>query len=97
MSHTIRKVNLGNSALVEVTIVDYVQGGESFTLSELGLTGALVSAFFLTSPGSLITPVLSGAKVILNNSALAFIFNIGQEIASQVGLNYTFFAIVHGT
>jgi hypothetical protein len=98
MSHSLRTINLGNSALVEVTIIDYVQGGESFTLAELGLTGGVVSALFLTPPNSAYVPVLSGGKVILNRSTNSgFTWQIGTEQPSQAGVNFTFVAIIHGT
>lgn len=93
MSHTLRKVNLGNTALVEASIIDYVAGGESFTLTELGLTGALVSVLFLApalSPDLPLTPVLVANKVQLQ-------YRPGIEIPATTALNYTFVAIVHGT
>lgn len=95
MSHSLQKVNVGNNALVVVKILNYVQGGESFTLVELGLTGSLVDVIFLMSQDqTTITPMLVGSKVLLgaptSNTAWG-------EIASQVGINYIFVAIVQGT
>jgi len=67
MSHTIRKLNLGNTALAEIVIVDYIHGGETFTLAEFGLTGTLQSALFLKpyNANQSIIPELSGGKVLL--------------------------------
>lgn len=99
MSHTLRKVNLGNSALVEVTIVDYVQGGEAFTLAELGLTGSVTGIVFLTQPNSLYVPSLVSGKVVLNFSTTApvLMWSVGTEQPTQTGVNFTFVAIVNGT
>lgn len=96
MSHTIRKINIGNSALVESTIVDYVQGGENYTLAELGITGPIALAIFLSQASfvgdraSTIKPRLLGGNIILDVSPAI-------ELPSTVGLNYTLVAIVHGT
>lgn len=100
MSHTLRKVNLGNSALVEVTIVDYPHGGEAFTLAELGLAGALQSVVFLKSYNAnpQVNPQLVGGKVLLNSQEFfsqAMFDNL--ELPTTVGLNFTFVALVHGT
>ena len=94
MSHTIRKINLGNSALVEIVINDYVQGGEAFTLVELGLTGAIQSAIFLKSYNANpnIVPELSGGKVLLFGNELPALH---PELPSTVGLNFPFVALVH--
>ena len=95
MSHTIRKINIGNSALAESTIIDYVQGGEPYTLAELGIVGPITLSFFLAQStwignlASLIKPRLVGANIILE-------INPSVELPSTVGLNYTFLAIVHG-
>lgn len=95
MSHTIRKINLGNTAFAEIVIVDYVQGGEVFTLAELGLTGALQSAVFLKAfNAQQIVPELSGGKVLLFASELPALH---PELPSTVGLNFLFVAVVHGT
>lgn len=91
MSHTIRKINLSNSALVESTIVDYNAGGEAYTLAELGLTGALVSVAFLAiigQPGFI--PILQGGTVVIQARP-------GVEIQPTIGLNFSFVAIVHAT
>lgn len=99
MSHTLRKVNLGNTALAEVVIIDYATGGEAFTLVELGLTGALQSVLFLktynASPN--INPALVGGKVVLLGAETTDPHSINPEIAPTVGLNFPFVAIVHGT
>jgi hypothetical protein len=96
MSHTIRKINLGNTALVESTIIDYVAGGEAYTLAELGLSGGINFIYFLeqatfdASLVNLIVPRLFNNKIILENAPAV-------EIPSTTGLNLTFVAIVHGT
>jgi hypothetical protein len=90
MSHTLRKVNLGNSALVQATIVDYATGGETFTLAELGLVGSLVSVTFLEIVGNHpLTPILQGGKVVLLQGATT-------ELAPTVGVNFPLVAIVIG-
>ncbi len=94
MSHTLRKVNLGNSALAETTIIDYVQGGEPYTLAELGLTGGLVNVRQIESrsfDGSLPNYVVSlvGNKIRLENAP-------GIELPTTPGLNFTFYALVQG-
>jgi hypothetical protein len=92
MSHSLRKTNIGNSAIVEATIIDYVTGGEPFTLAELGLSGSLLSVAFLYVQGQNgLYPVLQGGKVVVNISQYE------SEIASTVGLNLLLIAIVHGT
>lgn len=95
MSHNIRKVNFRNSALLDSTIIDYVQGGEPYTLAELGIVGPIALTVLL-APSSwsgefnnTVKPRLVGANVILENGP-------GLELPSTVGLNYTFVAIVHG-
>lgn len=94
MSHTLRKANLGNSALVDCVINDYVQGGESFTLAELGLTGGIAAVFFIPVLGSdpSLFLVLTGGKLVLKSTFPTF-----SEIPSTPGVNYPFVAIVHGT
>lgn len=96
MSHTLRTVNLSNSVLAESVIIDYVQGGETYTLAELGIVTALQSIFFLLPATYFddgtrnIIPRLSGGKIILE-------IGPGIEIASRVGINFKFAAVVHGT
>lgn len=94
MSHSTRKVNLGNTCLAEVTIIDYVLGGESFTLAEFGLTGALVGVVFLSPswPKQNLSATFSGGKVFLQ-----YPLELGTELPSTTGINFTFVAIVHGT
>lgn len=95
MSHTNRRTNIGNSALVESNIIDYTAGGEAYTLAELGITGPITGAFFLSQDTwigdikGIIRPRLVGANIILE---------VGPsiELPSTIGLNYTFIAIVHG-
>jgi hypothetical protein len=100
MAHTLRKVNLGNSALAQVVITDYVQGGEAFTLAEFGLTGPLTGVDFLAIIGqnSNITPVFvtpNLVKLLLPSPAIAA--TLGPEQSTTSGLNYKFIAIVTGT
>src|SRR5258708_39265596 len=99
MSHTLRKINLGNSALAEIVIIDYPVGGEQFTLAELGLTGALQSVLFLKTYNANpnINPVLVGGKVVLLGAETTDPHSINPEIAPTVGLNFPFVAVVHGT
>ncbi len=99
MSHTLRKINLGNTAFAEVVIVDYVAGGEAFTLAELGLTGALQSCLFLKTYNANpnINPVLVGGKVVLKVAETSDPSAINPEIPPTVGLNFPFVALVHGT
>lgn len=92
MSHTLSKVNVGNNALVVVKIVDYVQGGEAFTLAELGLNGGLVNVLFISNTNPTITPKVVGGKVLLWNQG-----DLMPDMISTVGLNYVFAAIVQGT
>jgi hypothetical protein len=97
MSHTLRKANLGNSALAQVVITDYVSGGEAFTLAELGLVGSLVGVDFINLVGQgNLTPVFVAPNLVklLQPSATAL---PGPEQPSTVGLNFKFVAIVNGT
>lgn len=94
MSHTLRKVTFNNTAFADTTIVDYVQGGEPYTLAELGLTGGVSFVFFLSenswSANSQIHPRFDGInKVILEDAP-------GHELASTVGLNLRLVGIIHG-
>jgi hypothetical protein len=93
MSHTLRKVNLGNTALAEITIVDYSQGGESFTLGEFGLANGLVGVIILSVQGSTLTPVFVAPNLI----KLLLPITPDQEQPTTIGLNFTFVAIVNGT
>lgn len=95
MSHTIRKINIGNSALVESTIVDYLRGGEPYTLLELGITGPLTLAVFLT-PSSWVGDLASNLRPRLLGGNVILDFAPGAELPNTVGLNFTFVAIVHG-
>ncbi len=98
MSHSLSKVNIGNNAVVICKIINYVAGGESFTLVELGLT-ALVDVLFILSQDQQalsmpITPRLVGSVVQLGtptgNSAWG-------EIPTTSNLNFVFVAVVQGT
>lgn len=93
MSHTLRKVNLGNTALADIVITDYVQGGESFTLAELGLVTG-VSRIFLFEPiGGIGTwrPVVVGNLIKLMDPPNTY------EAPSTVGINFPIVAMVTGT
>jgi len=96
MSHTLRKINLGNTALAEVIIVDYAAGGEAFTLAELGLTGGVQSIVFLKTydANPNIQPRLVGNKVQLLD--LTQPDGTMPEITPQVGINFPLVALVHG-
>lgn len=94
MSHTVRTQKLGstNAVLVICMISSYVagQGGESFTLAELGLTTGIAAIFLLpNSQVSGFTPVLNGFQVLLES-------NGAGEIPSNAALNYTFGALIDG-
>lgn len=92
MSHTLRKVNLGNTALADIVIVNYAQGGESFTLAELGLTGSVTSIFLFQGIGvTQWTPVVSGGNVKLMDPSLSY------EAPAQAGINFPVVAMVRGT
>jgi hypothetical protein len=94
MSHTLRKVNLGNTAFCDCVIVNYPTGGESFTLAELGITGGVsrVELFELSFPGAFpYFPVVVGNKIVLLDNSTT------QEIAPQTGINYPVVAMVVGT
>lgn len=92
MSHTLRKVNLGNTALCDITIVNYVQGGEAFTLAELGLTGAVAGIFlFQGIAPTLWTPVVAGNLVKLMDPSLSY------EAPATAGINFPICALVRGT
>jgi hypothetical protein len=96
MSHALNKVNIGNNAVVVCTILNYVQGGESFTLAELGLTGSLIDIIFLFSDAQScgqMFPVLSGGTVTMRTCKEI----ASPEIPSTNNLNYTFVAIVVGS
>ncbi len=96
MSHTIRKINLGNTAIAEILIVDYVAGGEAFTLVELGLTGSVVAVFLigLVRVDAIVRDLgilLAGGKVLVMDRFK------WAEMPSTVGLNFTFVALVRGS
>lgn len=96
MSHSLQKVNIGNSAFVVVKIIDYVQGGETITPSELGLATAITSVTFLLTNGDVNgagpMPVFAGSLIKLVQTG-----GSNQEIPSTAGLNYSFSAIIRGT
>lgn len=99
MSHTIRKVNLGNSCLADVTIIDYVAGGETFTLAELGLVTGIVSV------STVVMNLVSGASnsnidVTLSGGVVKLMQKVSGDTTEQpttVGLNFSFLAFIHGT
>lgn len=98
MSHSIRKVNLGNSCLAEITIIDYTLGGETFTLAELSLTGSVLGVATLTFnqisgiPNPNLDVTLSGGVVKLMQKVTGDLI----EQPTTVGLNFTFLALIHG-
>lgn len=92
MSHSLQKVNIGNNALIICKIIDYVQGGESFTLGELGLTGSLTTVIFLTDQNVAIRPKLVGAKVQLFAGG-----DLLGDMPNTSGLNFVFCAVAQGT
>lgn len=99
MSHSLRKANLGNTCIAEVTIIDYTVGGETFTLAELGLVTGIVSVSTIPltqisgTPAPNLTPSLSGGVVKLMQKVTGDTL----EQPTTVGLNFTFLALIHGT
>lgn len=99
MSHSIRKANLGNSCVAEITIIDYVFGGETFTLAELGIVTGVVSVSTITlnpisgTPGPSLDVTLSGGTVKLMQKVTGDL----TEQPTTLGLNFTFLALIHGT
>lgn len=97
MSHTTRKVNLGNTALAEVVITNYVQGGEAFTLAEFGLTGGLVRVIFLAVVGAQLTPVFVAPNLVKLFQPTGCDPSQAQELPTTNNLNFLFCAIIDGT
>lgn len=99
MSHNIRKANLGNSCIAEITIIDYVFGGETFTLAELGLVTGVVSVSTIPlnpisgAPSPNLDVTLSGGTVRLMQK----VTGDTVEQPTTIGLNFTFLALIHGT
>lgn len=101
MAHTVRKINLGNTALAQVTFTSYTagQGGEAFTLAEFGLTGSLVNVEFLQTVDAVTgseclaryTTYVGAGKVKLLNPATL------QELSTTASLSWTVFVAVIGT
>lgn len=91
MSHSLSKVNVGNNALAVVKVINYTQGGEQFTLAELGLTGSVTDIIFIVDPSSTILPQYIGSGTVKLNSCLAL------EVPTTTNLNFVFAAIVQGT
>ena len=84
MAHIIHKIGGDTTAAVAlVTITNYTQGGESFTLAEFGLSGTLFRLWIIPSTGlgseSLPRAEYMGAGVVK-------LFN-GAEIATTTGVN----------
>lgn len=102
MAHSIRKVNLGNTAFAQVTFTSYTAGlgGEQFNLAEFGLTGSVVNIFFLslvnatdgTESNDNYAKYVGGGKVMLMNVNIP-----SQEMATNNSLNLTLFAIIQGS
>ena len=93
MAHTTRVVNLGNTAIAQITITNYVVGGESFTLGEFNLTGSITGVSILQNLMSStdIVPVVSGNFLLLKHSCN------NAEIPTTNGINFSFLVIVIGT
>ena len=99
MAHTIRKINLGNTAIAQITFTSYTAGvgGEQFTLAEFGLTGSLQSVEFIQTVDAntgLECPAkysryMGGGKVMLLNVAVP-----NQELPTTSSPNWTVTAIV---
>ena len=96
MSHTLNFGGPGSGQrTVLITIIDYTNGGEAFTLSEFSintLQGVILgnippSGSSLAVP---LFPVLDGAKVRL----FQFVSGSPVEIASKVALNASMMAII---
>ena len=100
MSHTLSKVNLGNNALAAILIQNYVQGGETFTLAELGLTS--VTGVYLIPLNSLQgVPLPMEYDLVLGSGGSVKLMSKAsgdtQECSTTTGLNYGFLALVVGT
>lgn len=102
MAHTLRKVNLGNTAIAQVSFTSYIagQGGEQFTLAEFGLTGALQSVEFLQTVDAATgaecparyTRYMGGGKVMLMDVNMP-----SNELTSSPSLNWKVTAVITGT
>jgi hypothetical protein len=97
MSHSTSIVSLGTSAIAQVTINDYTQGGEQFTLTEFGVTSLVNVHLMNISP---LIPRSNGLLPTLNPATgvvtLMSQVATGVECPTTTGLNYTFFCIVQG-
>jgi hypothetical protein len=97
VSHTTRKINLGNTALVDITVVNYTQGGEAVTLAEFGLVTGLAGVYILACPGNeldgygLATAALVNGKIVIYQRP-----DMGLEAPTTVGLNFGILALVRG-
>lgn len=96
MSHSLRKVNLGNSALCSIMINNYAgDGGEQFTLAELGLTGSVVAVVVMgvdvfSNPNNYNVEYVGGGKIRV-------IVRPGLEAPATTAMNLFFTAMVQGT
>jgi hypothetical protein len=98
MSHITRSVNLGNTSLAVIQFVNYVAGGETFTLAEFGITGSLVSVYTISISklGGLNQEFdlsLSGAVIKLLDRCSGDVI----ECPTTIGLNYVVVVVVNGT
>jgi hypothetical protein len=102
MAHTIRKINVGNTAIAQVTFTSYTSsaGGEQFTLAEFGLTGSLVNVqfFAMIDPfngnecNEKYTRYMGAGKVMLLNPATLL-----EQPTVASGLSWTINCIVTGS
>jgi len=96
MAHNINKVLFGTHvSMALITITAYVQGGESFTLAEFGLSGTLQSLFFLSTTGFGNTEAQckymgAGVVKLLDPAAIG----IGEELAANPSMSFQFLAVV---
>ena len=99
MAHTTRHANFGNTAIAQVTFTSYTQGGEQFTLTEFGLTGALIDIWFISTtdannrpPNATLVKYIGAGKVLLMQGT-----SPDQELPTTAVLDLTIFPIVQGS
>jgi hypothetical protein len=93
MAHTLSKVNISNNAIAIITITSYTDGGEQFTATELGLTGAPSAVSMIAVQGQVsdTLPVYEGAGIVKLISQCS-----QQEIPTAASMSFTFIAMVIG-
>lgn len=95
MSHSLQKVNVGDNALAVVKVINYVSGGESFTLTELGITGSVTDVIFLMSQDQTgIVPQYVGGGIVKLGAPTST--SAWGELPTTNNLNFVFVAIVQG-